>query len=254
KEGGLWKMMGNQRLIYLRVKPAAHKWIKADGSTVVKTGMEMQGEDQGVRGINSMRIQGPGLPTAGVTLSKTQWSVDRLVLDTQDFSLPTNNWEFGPLDDATISNLSEAAEAYTVTLYTDQTAPTPGSAFAQQFKGAIFKKPMLNSALANATYFGTATMPGINHTMNFANASILGKTVTVSVTKPTVYVIKWSSVGIEFWGNNPGLWVDKDVRQSAVSVDLIVPSAVGFTPNNGQIRFQTEDQFGREFTYHYMFQ
>lgn len=253
KEGGKWKLIGNQRLIDVSANAAANKWLKADGTTLVKTGMEVYPKDVGLRGVNSMRIEGPGLPEGGVTFSKTQQSVNLLILDLQDSTLPTHNWSFVPLDDATIGGLSEAAEAYTVTLYTDLTAPAPGSAYLQRFKETIVKKPVLNADL-KAADFGTVAMQGLDHSMTFANANMMGKTVTIGLTKPIGYVVKWTEVGIEFWGNTPGIEVDKTVSQIAGSVSLIVPSASGFTPFSGQMSIRTEDQFGRAFTYHYMFQ
>jgi len=254
KEGGKWKLLGNQRLIDVEGHASAHKWIKADGTTLVKTGMEIYLEDIGFRGVNSVRIEGPGMPVGGITFSKTQQSVNMLILDQQDYTLPTNQWSFIPLDDVTIGSLSEEAEAYTVTLYADLTAPVDTNAqYLQRFKETIVKKPVLNAAL-KAGDFGTATMQGLDHSMTFANANMMDKTVTVGITRPTGYVVKWTEAHIHFWAGGPGIYVDKTVSKTADTVSLIVPSASGFTPSGGQLGISTEDQFGRSFRYGYMFQ
>lgn len=203
-EGGVWKLKGNGYKSYVRIRPQAYRWIDAVGTTTIKTGLEVQAEDPGVIGIASVTFTGPGLPAAGLTMTTVGTGVTyfNIIQAQQDPSLNalTDQWNFIPLGDATITNTFAAMAApftYTITV-----KDAAGATIETRTK-KLATGPLLSATL-DATYF-----PTISGLASQAMSLLTGKSsISFLFAKPTAYAVQELQANLSFWNGTSNGYYD----------------------------------------------
>ncbi|ABQ27491.1 hypothetical protein [Geotalea uraniireducens] len=205
-EGGAWRLKGNNYKSYVRIQPQAYRWIDAVGTTTVKTGLDVEAEDPGVIGIATITITGPGLPAAGLTMTSVGVGVTyfNIIQAQQDPTLNTltNQWNFLPLSDATITG-TFAATAAPFT-YTFTVKDANGATIETRTK-KLAVGPLLSATL-DATYF-----PTISGLASQAMSLLTGKSsISFFFAKPTAYTVQEQRANLSFWNETSNGYYDTE--------------------------------------------
>lgn len=181
KVGTAWLIDGNQRIADVRVRAAAGRVVCSGNNlgctSKSATGLALDVFNNGAHAIGSAVFKGPGLPTAGVTLTaqadNSQFSLLSFAVDNSLYAM----------DDATIGTLG-ANGSYTVDLYDNAATPVLLATYTEVVPVA----PVLNAALASYAF---PEVGGMSNLTNSAGgtllptwtvpAGLLGDTVSVNV-------------------------------------------------------------------------
>ena len=243
-ENGAWKANGDQRIATVRVRTTADKWVCASGSgngctagTTYSTGLNLEIDDKGMIGIGSAVVTGPGLPTAGVTLT-AQPNRTWLSLPVAGCSgCSDNNYKMADTDIANIAPNS----TYTVKLYSNAATPALLATYTEVLPVA----PVLNTKLAGMSFPSIATS-GMTSMMNFTSG-----TLTPNWTIPTGL---WGDiVAVNVYQNGTGTSpgpnqfvmanLDGQTANSGTST-LVVTAPTSGSWTNGNLWIDTYDQYG----------
>jgi hypothetical protein len=245
-EGGTWKLKGNDKKSRVRVNPKAIKWVQADGTVSVATGLEFEVDDPGLNGIATALITGPGLPAGGITMSKPQSTVTNLAIDTayQSTSAITDNWQFYPVDDTTITSAFASANA--PFKYTFIVKDANGNTIETRTK-TIGAGPLTGTVLAGGSYF-----PAISSITSHALTTITGtNSLNITYTVPTAYPVSWMDAWVSFWSAG-GDWYDTTLLVNSTQATINYGAAP--TPLYGaSIGISAQDQFKRNFQTEWIF-
>ena len=263
--GGAWQFIGDGFLAYIEIHPYAIQTIPASGSVFYKTGMYIDLEDQGNQGVNSASLEGPGLPSGGITLSKAATgnaSNTVLALDSQyeDYTTDGNSWAQYEMNDTQISKIFNGTDPslgrspYTLKFYSTTTAPNDRTTKLMQTIHPILHAgvPVTNAALASATtaatYFATASFTNFNQTLSgFLALLNANPSLPFTYTLPTAYNPSWLEASINLWDNS----TDNSYTNLQLALNKTGASIIGlgltFTPTSGFLEIRSEDSSHRLF-------
>lgn len=146
KVGNAWLMDGNQRLANIQVTSIASQTLCVAGSTTctpLSTGLDLWFENYGQQPIGNVIVTGPGLPTAGVTITG-------------------NKYVF--MTDAQIGALSSNG-VYTMAVWSNAATPV----LMATYTSVVAAVPVLNTALANVAF---PTLSGLTNLTNYAGGNL----------------------------------------------------------------------------------
>ncbi|MDD2542411.1 MAG: hypothetical protein PHH28_15415, partial [Desulfuromonadaceae bacterium] len=132
KADGKWYMQGDQLIAHVKVEAVAEYRTSNNNNSIV-TGLRLNIEDRGGKGVTSAVVTGAGLPAGGVTLT------NNIAFDY--FSLNTQSGDnLYVMDDSAIGGIADTGELYTVKLYT-------GTALSATYTETLKKRPYLSTQL-----------------------------------------------------------------------------------------------------------
>lgn len=258
KVSGVWLMAGNQRIGMTEVNTFARK----DHAGVIDTGVVMEIDDDGGRGIDYAIVKGKGLPTTtGGANGTSEGALLVNFTNANSFGLAQSSVAYNgintlsitsghnqfPMLDAAISQFGEN-EAYTVELWEDNATPNnlADDTLLASYSEVLGKRPYLNSELSVASFPAITTTPA--EIQAFATA---GGNLTVTWTLPAglksseVHFFRnggCTSTGCVSSDNDS---TDADVTAAATSATLTI-GAPTFTVQGSGINLFAEDVFSRE--------
>lgn len=261
--GGPWLFIGNGSLIDADVTAYAHRASLANGSIAYETGLEIFLEDVGNQGVNSASLEGPGLPSGGVTFSKQATgnaSNTRLALEDQFRGQQVyDTWSQLPMTDTQIGLMVTGIAGvgqYTLKYYSSTTAPSDRSTALVQTRHPI----MLAAPIANSTFtisssntaavvagwFPTANINGLTHSLAAFETMAL-TTIPFTYTLPTAYTPATLAASINLWDNNSNnLYTSVALALNKSSSSVIVPTLT-FAPTGGFLVTEVQDMAHRSF-------
>lgn len=258
--GGPWLFIGNGHKIDVEIRPYANQLKNGSSSANYKTGMYVYLEDVGNLGINSASLEGPGLPTGGLTFSKaatynnsnTRLSLDSTFMGTQQVG---DSWGQYEMTDSQIGQMVTGIASkglYVLKLYSGTTAPSDRTTGLMQTMNPIMRAaPVLNSNFTTssaATWFPAASITNFNGTLAGLMTMMSSMTsLPFSYTLPTAYVPAWMSANIDLWDNsNNNQWTDMELNLKATSASATIVRPT-FTPMTGALGIEAEDSARRYF-------
>lgn len=229
KKNGVWYMQGDQRIANVNVKPRAEYRFENSNPATIQTGLNLNIEDRGGKGITSAVVTGKGL-TAPVTLV-SQINNDWFAIQGNQF-----NGNMYYMTDDQIAAIADSGEVYTVQLYI-------GSILAATYTEKIKKRPYLNTELTAAS-FPTITAPTAAQLRAFTGGSS-----TVSWTLPAGLVNDWLDI---FVNDNTGNSARAEYslapadRSKVITLNPVTSTGQAFTPTGGGLWLGVFDSFGRQ--------
>lgn len=229
KSDGKWYMQGDQRIAGVDVESRA-EYRPSDSINQIITGLHLEVEDRGGRGITSAVVTGTGI-TGSVTL------VNQINYDW--FTIQTTNGNTGNLygmNDTQISAIADVGEVYTVQLYS-------GTQLMATYTEKLRKRPYKNSELSVAS-FPAITSPTVTQLRSFA-----GGAGSVSWTLPAGLTNDWLSLNMfDNAGNSAKVEFALTPTDATKSFTLNPVTSTGqtFTPTGGSIWLSAWDSFGRQ--------
>lgn len=227
KKAGKWYMQGDQRIADVSIKSRA-EYRPSDINQPISTGLQLDIEDRGGKGITSAVVTGKGLagPVTLINNINNEW-----------FEIQGNyGGNLYSMTDKQISEISDAGEVYTVQLYS-------GTQLKATYTEKLKKRPYKISELTAAS-FPSVTSPTMDQLRSFA-----GGTGTVTWTLPAGLTNDWLSIGIsDNVGNSARAeysLVPSD-RSKSVTLDSKTSTGQAFIPTNRWIWLGAWDSFGRE--------
>ncbi len=246
KENGSWKLTGNGFKSEPRMNAESDKWINADGSIRIESGINCYIDDNGQWGLQKAVITGPGLPAGGITLSKPQDEPDRLLLDELYRSdIPTHNQYLYVMNDKIIKKIPNKA-VYTVNVY------DINNVLIETREITIPKRPFKRSELKKRKPSYFPKLNGI--TSHELSAADIGGTLTFSFTKPAAYKVYTISAALNFWdysGNSE--WDEKELPLTVNYAGIESGNPAAWTPLEGRLSIETTDNFNRSVRLQWMF-
>lgn len=233
KSDGKWYMQGDQYIAHVRVRSRAENQIGATSSPIV-TGLDLDIQDRGGKGITSAVVNGPGLPSAGVTL------INNTAYNYFEISGQQYGGSLYVMNDAAIGQIPDTGAQYTVALY-------GGTTLMATYTETLKKRPYLNSELSSAS-FPAITYPTMADLQSLIGTSavINGK---VTWTLPAGTYNDWLDVYVaDNSGNSARYETGLTPTQTSASFTLNPVTSTGtpFTITNGWIWLGVWDSYGRE--------
>lgn len=228
KTDGKWYMQGDQYIAHVKVEPVAEYHV-FDTGTPISTGLRLDIEDRGGKGISSAVVTGAGLPTGGVTIINN--------IASHYFEIQgQNGGNLYSMTDTAIGAIADTGEIYTVTLYI---GTTPAATYTEKLK----KRPYLNTELTPAS-FPTITSPTVVQLHAFT-----GGNATVSWTLPTGLTNDWLDVQINDDSGNSARFeaglLPTDTSKS-FTLNPVTSTGQTFTVTGGGIWLGAWDSYGRQ--------
>lgn len=234
KKSGVWYMQGDQRIAQVRIIPWAEYQPNSGNATKITTGLHINIEDRGGKGITSAVVTGKGLPAQGLTMVNQinySWF-------TIQGNLSGNTYT---MNDTQIAAIADTGEVYTVQLYS-------GTTLKATYTEKIKKRPYLNSELT-AAMFPTITAPTVAQLHAFT-----GGTSTVSWTLPAGLTNDWLEATImDNAGNSARIefsLLPAD-RSKTGTLNPVTSTGQPFTITGGGIWLGAWDGFGRQLSLGY---
>lgn len=259
--GGTWQFIGNGSMIDVEVSTYANQGLWADGTTTYKTGLYIYLEDVGNQGVNSASLQGPGLPSGGITFSKQatgNGSNTRLALDPnfQGQNL-YDSWGQYEMTDTQIGQIvTGVAGNYTLKLYSGTTAPSDGATGLMQTRhpvlaaapvtNATFAVSSSNSATTVASWFPTANISGLNHSLSSFASMVMGMSaVPFTYSLPKAFVPAMLSGSVNLWdASSDNQYTDMQLALNKTSGSMTVVKP-NWTPIAAWLTMEAEDSAHR---------
>lgn len=229
KKNGVWYMQGDQRIAHVSITPRAEYQIQNSNPATIQTGLNINIEDRGAKGITSAVVTGKGL-AAPLTLVK-QISQEWFAIQGNQFN---TNMHF--MNDTQIGAIADSGEVYTIQLYT-------GSTLTATYTEKLKKRPYLNSELT-AAMFPAVTAPTAAQLGAFTSGSL-----TVAWALPAGLVNDWLSV---FINDNTGNSAKAEYslapadRSKVITLSPVTSTGQPFTPTGGNLWLGVFDSFGRQ--------
>ncbi len=228
KKNGIWYMQGDQRIAHVDIIPSADYFIQNSNPATMQTGLNINIEDRGAKGITSAVVSGTGLAVP-VTLVK-QISQEWFAIEGNQF-----NGNMYYMTDTQIGAIADSGEVYTIQLYT-------GTTLTATYTEKLKKRPYLNSELT-AAMFPAVTAPTAAQLRAFTGGSI-----TVGWTLPAGLLNDWLSVNIN---DNAGNSARAEYslapadRSKLITLNPVTSTGQAFTPTSGNLWLAAFDSFGR---------
>ncbi|KAF0219992.1 MAG: hypothetical protein FD174_1716 [Geobacteraceae bacterium] len=228
KADGKWYMQGDQYIANVEVEPRAEYRITNTNPAAIQTGLNLNIEDRGGKGITSAVVTGAGLPSGGVTLINN--------IAYEHFEIQgQNGGNLYSLTDTAIGAIADTGESYTVKLYI-------GSTLAATYTEKLKKRPYLNTELTAAN-FPAISAPTVDQLRAFS-----GGNTTVSWALPTGLSNDWLSAQIaDSTGNSAKFEAGLLPTDTSKSFALTPVTSTGqtFTITQGWIWLGAFDSYGR---------
>ena len=243
-EGGAWKFKGNGYKSKIDFYAETNRQINADGTVQTESGFPGHSvSDKGNYGIQSAKITGPGLPAAGITLSKPANEPVHLALDAQYQSGITIGGctHHYVMSDTIIASIPDNS-IYTFEIY------GANNVLIETRTRKIAKRPFTRSEVTDGHFptFGGIT----SHSISAAN---IGGTLTFTYAKPTAFLTAGLWAYLNFWDHSGNYaWYDIDLPLNQSSGSIIISGSPSWTPTEGYIGIEARDQFGREIKLYWM--
>lgn len=228
KADGKWYMQGDQYIAHVKVEPMAEYRV-SDTVTPIVTGLRLNIEDRGGKGITSAVVTGAGLPSAGVTIIN---NIANHYFEIQG----QNGGNLYSMTDTAIGAIADTEESYIVKLYI-------GATLAATYTEKLKKRPYLKSALTTAS-FPTITSPTVAQMHAFT-----GGNTTVSWTLPTGLTNDWLSAQIADNSGNSAMFeaslLPTDTSKS-FTLNPVTSTGQAFTITQGWLWLGAWDSYGRQ--------
>lgn len=231
KADGNWYMQGDQRIAHVKVETSAEYQLR-NPTNPIQTGLQLNIEDRGGKGITSAVVTGAGLPSGGVTLINN--------IANNNFEMQSSGGNYYTMTDTAINAIADTGEIYTVKLYI-------GTTLAATYTETLRKRPYLHTELTSAS-FPSITAPTAAELQSLigTSADING---TVSWTLPAGLTNDWLDVQVaDNSGNSARYETSLSPAQTSASFTLSPVTSTGtrFTISNGWIWLGAWDSFGRQ--------
>ena len=261
-QNGPWSYIGNGFKISFSINPYAAQFLNADGTTVHRNGLSIILNDFGNLNVNSVSLEGPGLPSGGLTLSKSSngpGSLTRLALDPVFKGYPAGDsaGQYEMTDTGTAQMAPATPNAYTLKLYSSPFAPADHSTgLIQTLYPLLTSRPLLG-AQVSPSMFGSFTISGVTHQLSSLLA--LPATVTVQYTKPTGYVPASGFFYLHTWNGqniaseNNQMTQQLNLSNSSITVIISTLFSGSLPITNGGLRLHFIDFTGQQFDTYYSF-
>lgn len=224
KKDNRWYIQGDQFTADVEIYALAEYRTHNTSSTII-TGLRLNIEDRGGRGITSAVVTGKGLPTEGVTLVNN--------IASEHFQITGQNEDnLYAMNDTAINTIADTGELYTVKLYTSTT-------LSATYTLKLKKRPYLNTELTAAN-FPTVTAPSTPEQL----AAFAGGTGTVSWTLPTGLINDWLSVGVNDFSGHSAM-VEYGLAATDRSKSIVISPLPSFTPTGAWLWLGSYDRYGR---------
>lgn len=232
KSDGKWYMQGDQYIAHVKVESVAEYHVSNTTNPII-TGLRLDIEDRGGKGITTAVVTGAGLPAGGVTL------VNNIANHEFEIQGQMNGNLYG-MTDAAIGAIADTGELYTVKLYI-------GTTLAATYTENLQKRPYLGTQLTTAS-FPQITKPTMTDMQSLigTSADING---TVTWTLPAGLTNDWLAVGVQdMSGNSARYETSLSPAQTSANFTLSPVTSTGqrFTINSGWIWLGAWDSFGRQ--------
>ncbi|ABQ24833.1 hypothetical protein [Geotalea uraniireducens] len=228
KTDGKWYMQGDQYIANVNVEPVAEYRV-SDTVTPIVTGLRLNIEDRGGKGITSAVVTGAGLPSTGVTIIN---NIAYHYFEIQG----QNGGNLYSMTDTAIGAIADTEESYTIKLYI-------GTTLAATYTEKLKKRPYLKSELTTAN-FPTITSPTVAQVRAFT-----GGNTTVSWTLPTGLTNDWLSAQIADNAGNSAMFeaslLPTDTSKS-FTLNPVTSTGQAFTITQGWLWLGAWDSYGRQ--------
>ncbi|MBC7961917.1 MAG: hypothetical protein H7Y05_03115, partial [Steroidobacteraceae bacterium] len=227
KKSGKWYMQGDQRIADVSIKPRA-EYRPSDSFQPISTGLSINIEDRGGKGITSAVVTGKGLSNPVTLVNQINYGW---------FTIQGNNGgNLYNMNDAQIAAIADSGEVYTVQLY-------GGTQLMATYTEKLRKRPYLNADLKPAG-FPTITSPTLAVLRAFNGGSL-----TVTWTLPVGLTNDWLDMNInDNTGNSARAEYSLIPADTSKTIILDAKTSVGqtFTPTGRYIWLSVRDSFGRQ--------
>ena len=228
KKNGVWYMQGDQYIAHVKVESRAEYHV-SDTVAPIFSGLSLDIEDRGGKGITSAVVTGAGLPSGGITLIN---NIANHYFEIQG-QIGGNLYS---MTDTAIGAIADTGASYTVKLYI-------GTTLAATYTEKLKKRPYLSTELTAAS-FPTITSPTVAQLHAFA-----GGNATVSWTLPSGLSNDWMSVQVADNSGNSAIFEASLLStDTSKSFTLIPVTSTGqtFTITQGWIWLSAWDSYGRQ--------
>jgi hypothetical protein len=232
KKNGKWLFAGNGRLADLSVKATARYMpSEVQDQFKFKTGLRFYVQIAHAQGgpVQSAVIKGPGLPDAGIILTRVQ--------NSRSFRYDQYDSVYFMVNDNDILNIPDNAK-YTFRLYD---AANGAGNLLETSELILTKRPVLNSELAAAKFPSiTAPTPAVLRAFN-------GGDITVTWTMPEGLSSYSVNIGLGGQGVNVSMYEYKNLKSTDRTAKLTLNPPQGFVVVNRWLFLQARDEFDRAF-------
>jgi hypothetical protein len=234
KMNGVWQIQGNRQIVNISGSALALYYpSQTNPANSIQTGfcIQVRANTPAGASVASAIISGPGLPTAGLTLTR------QIAYDW--FSLPGQGGDFYTnIDDATIGAIPDNA-VYTFKLLNSS------SAILATYTKTLRKRPLMRSELS-AAIFPSVTAPTAADLRAFN-----GGNLTVTWTIPAGLDPDWMALdlGDTNWTSTARVEASLGTadRSKTLTIQPVTSTGVSFTPANRQLQVLGRDAYDREF-------
>lgn len=226
KNDGKWYMQGDQRIADVSIESRA-EYRPSDMGTKIYTGLTLDIEDRGGKGITSAVVTGKGL-TGPVTLVNE--------INNDWFTIQgMNSGNLYVMNDNQIGAIADSGEVYTIDLY-------KGASKVASYTEKLKKRPYLNTALTAAS-FPVITSPTVAQLRSFT-----GGNATVTWTIPAGLTNDWLEAQI---GDNSGNYARFEASllptdtSKSFTLNPVTNGGQNFTVTQGWLWLSVFDSYGR---------
>lgn len=227
KKSGKWYMQGDQRIADVKIRPRA-EYQSGNTPGTITTGLEINIEDRGGKGITSAVVTGKGLSNPVTLVNQVNYS-----WFTIQGNYGGNNYN---MSDTQIAAIADTGEVYTVQLYS-------GTQLMATYTEKLKKRPYKITELSAAS-FPSITAPTLTQLMSFTGGSL-----AVTWTLPAGLTNDWLELHInDNTGNSARAEYSLMPADTSKTIILDAKTSVGqtFTPTNRFIWLSAWDSFGRQ--------
>jgi hypothetical protein len=240
-------MDGNQRIARVSVETSAmHNICNAavngcNWTSFYATGLHLEINDRGLRGIGSALVTGPGLPVGGVTLvaqiNQNWFNIITSNPNNSCVNCTGNEWKMSDTDIASVMPNS----SYTVQLYDNATTP----ALLATYTEVVPVAPVLNTAVAGLAY------PSLSGMVNLAGTG--ASSVPLTWTIPAGMLGDWINVWLNQTGTNENLNVDANTLTATGTATLVISAPTTGTWTYSGYSVNARDQYGGRVSTNYQY-
>lgn len=228
KKNNVWLMQGNQRIAQAQIEVQSNLSINSGSTTPqIQTGLFLNIQDRGGKGISKAVVKGPGLPAAGVTLIND--------IASNRFGITNPGDGFVSMDEATVSSIPETGASFSIELM------NAANAVLATYTNTIKKRPFKPSELTTAS-FPAITAPSLADLRAFNGGSLI---VTWSI--PAGLQADFTAIFLSGAGGSAE--AEKMLSPTATTTTLTVqpqaPDGTTFTIINRSLTLGAIDSFGR---------
>ena len=229
KKAGKWYMQGDLRIANVNIESWA-QYSASNTSAQIQTGLNLNIEDRGGKGITSAVVTGKGLtsPVTLVNQINNSWFVIQTATG--------NSGSIYTMNDSQINAIADTGEVYTVQLYIGSTPMAP-------YTVKLKKRPYLNTELS-ISKFPIISSPTVSQLRAFN-----GGTFTLSWSLPAGLTSNWADININDYAGNSArseYSLQPTDTTKSMTVDAKTSTGQTFVPTNRYIWLSANDSFGRQ--------